>query len=158
MKQSNELTVLSIILVTAGITLLQGWTISQAAQTDHIRHLNSRIVAINMPGASAISQIGTFLNVPPPGACANPIPTKFPSYILPGAILDPSRILVGSRSNFGAPRAIGVGGLVPVDRSERATCPERPREFCEDRRPGIDAGRGGANVQRQQPALAEQCQ
>jgi len=109
MKQSNELTVLSIILVTAGITLLQGWTISQAAQTDHIRHLNSRIVAINMPGASAISQIGTFLNVPPPGACANPIPTKFPSYILPGAILDPSRILVGSRSNFGAPRAIGAG-------------------------------------------------
>jgi hypothetical protein len=47
--------------------------------------------------------------VPPPLACSNPIPTKFPSFILPGAILDPVRLLVGSRSNFGAPPAIGVG-------------------------------------------------
>src|SRR5260370_7749136 len=59
--------------------------------------------------ASAISQVGTFLNVPPPGACSNPIPSKFPSYIQPGAVLDPNRMLVGSQSNFGAPLAIGVG-------------------------------------------------
>src|SRR5579864_1409114 len=58
--------------------------------------IDARVVAVNIPGASAVAQIGTFLNVPPPGACANPIPTKFPSYILPGAILDPTRILVGS--------------------------------------------------------------
>jgi len=67
------------------------------------------VVAINIPGASAIAQVGTFLNVPPPQACANPIPSKFPSYIQPGAVLDPNRILVGSRSNFGAPLAGGVG-------------------------------------------------
>jgi hypothetical protein len=64
---------------------------------------------VNIPGASALAQIGTFLNVPPPGACANPIPSKFPSYVKPAAVLDPNRILVGSTSNFGAPRAIGVG-------------------------------------------------
>ena len=64
---------------------------------------------MNIPGASAVAQIGTFLNVPPLGACANPIPSKFPSYIQPGAVLDPNRILVGSTSNFGAPHAIGVG-------------------------------------------------
>src|SRR5260370_35467102 len=59
--------------------------------------------------ASAISQVGTFLTVRPPGACSNPIPSKSPSYIQPGAGLDPNRILVGSQSNFGAPLAIGVG-------------------------------------------------
>jgi hypothetical protein len=69
----------------------------------------ARVVAVHIPGASALAQVGTFLNVPPPGACANPIPSKFPSYIQPGAVLDPNRILVGSTSNFGAPRAIGVG-------------------------------------------------
>jgi hypothetical protein len=69
----------------------------------------ARVVAVRIPGASALAQVGTFLNVPPPGACANPIPSKFPSYIQSGAVLDPNRILVGSTSNFGAPRAIGVG-------------------------------------------------
>src|SRR5262249_61739217 len=62
-----------------------------------------------IPGASAISQVGTFLNNPVPPACAHPIPTLFPSYIQPGKVLDPNRILVGSQSNFGAPPAIGVG-------------------------------------------------
>jgi hypothetical protein len=33
----------------------------------------------------------------------------FPSFIQPGAVLDPNRILVGSQSNFGAPLAVGVG-------------------------------------------------
>src|ERR1700687_1564676 len=55
----------------------------------------ARVVAVHTPGASALAQVGTFLNVPPPGACANPIPSKFPSYIQPGAVLDPNRILVG---------------------------------------------------------------
>jgi len=47
--------------------------------------------------------------VAPPGACANPIPSKFPSFIQPGAVLDPKRILVGSGSNFGAPLATNIG-------------------------------------------------
>jgi hypothetical protein len=60
------------------------------------------VVAIQIPGASAIAQVGTFL----PGG---PIPTKFPTFIKSGAVLDPIRILVGARSNFGAPLANGVG-------------------------------------------------
>jgi hypothetical protein len=69
--------------------------------------LEARIVARTIPGASALAEVGPFLN--DPKACANPIPSKFPSYVLPGAILDPARILVGGRSNYGAPLAAGVG-------------------------------------------------
>jgi hypothetical protein len=82
----------------------------QSAGVRRIDNINARVIAVNIPGASAISQVGTFLNNPVPPACAHPIPTLFPSYIQPGAVLDPNRILVGSRSNFGAPLAIGVGG------------------------------------------------
>ena len=64
---------------------------------------------MNIPGASALSQVGTFLNNSVPRACAHPIPTLFASYTQTGAVLDPNRILVGSRSNFGAPLASGVG-------------------------------------------------
>src|SRR5262249_30468797 len=81
----------------------------QEAQAQAITQINARIIATNIPGASAISQVGTFLNNPVPPACAHPIPTLFPAYIQPGAMLDPNRILVGSQSNFGAPLAIGVG-------------------------------------------------
>src|SRR6266436_8928498 len=74
-----------------------------------ITNVNARVIAVNVPGASAVSQVGTFLNNTVPPACAHPIPALFPSYTQPGAVLDPSRILVGSRSNFGAPLALGVG-------------------------------------------------
>src|ERR1700688_809549 len=81
----------------------------QAAPEHPITNVNARLIALDIPGASAISQVGTFLNNPVPPACAHPIPTLFPSYIQPGAVLDPNRILVGSRSNFGAPLAAGAG-------------------------------------------------
>jgi hypothetical protein len=42
-------------------------------------------------------------------AFPSPIPTSFRPFIQPGAVLDPNRILVGSRSNFGAPLTINVG-------------------------------------------------
>jgi hypothetical protein len=109
MGQTRRHTALGIMAVTAGIAVLGGeiaWPAARAQTT--IPGLEARVVAINIPGASAIAQIGTFLNVPPP-PCGRPIPTFFPSYIQPGAVLDPNRILVGSRSNFGAPLAMGVG-------------------------------------------------
>src|SRR5271166_6912382 len=69
----------------------------------------ARVVAVDIPGASAISQVGTFLDASH-GACGgSPIPTHFASYIVPGAVADPNRILVGSQSNFGAPLLTGVG-------------------------------------------------
>jgi hypothetical protein len=91
--------------LAAGIAVFDGG----AAWAQGIPSLGAKVIAINIPGASAVSQVGTFLNNPVPPACSNPIPTKFPQYTQTGAVLDPNRILVGSRSNFGAPLAMGVG-------------------------------------------------
>src|SRR5712671_4763322 len=109
MKQSRRHTILGMMAVVTGIAVLGGEIAWPAARAETIPDLDGRVVAINIPGASAIAQVGTFLNALDRGACANPIPRLFPSYIQPGAVLDPNRILVGSRSNFGASLANGVG-------------------------------------------------
>jgi hypothetical protein len=98
-----------IMALAAGIVVVDGDAAWQAARAQAISAINARVIATDIPGASAISQVGTFLNNPVPPACAHPIPTLFPTYIQPGAVLDPNRILVGSQSNFGAPLATGVG-------------------------------------------------
>jgi hypothetical protein len=107
MRQTSRRTALGTMAVAAAIAVVGGEI--PAARAETIPGLDARLVAINIPGASAIAQVGTFLDALNRGACANPIPSKFPSYIQPGAVLDPNRILVGSRSNFGAPLANGVG-------------------------------------------------
>jgi hypothetical protein len=98
------------LLATAGGFVVSNgdvaWRVSWAQP---IPSTNAHVVAVNIPGASAISQVGTFLDALDRGACANPIPSKFPAFTQPGAVLDPGRILVGSQSNFGAPPAVGVG-------------------------------------------------
>lgn len=73
-----------------------------AADSDRAdeRSLRGRIVAVGIPGASAISAVGNFL----PGGPIHDDPA-FAEFTQPGRILDPVRILVGSRSNFGAPKA-----------------------------------------------------
>jgi hypothetical protein len=114
MKQSSRCFVVTILAIVVGMTLVSG----SSAEAQAIQSLNARVVAINIPGASAIAQVGTF--VPPggtltpgptPAGCASPgpIPKFFSAYTLPGKVLDPNRILVGSTSNFGAPRAIDAG-------------------------------------------------
>jgi hypothetical protein len=109
MRQVSRHAALGVIALTAGIVVVGGEAAWRAVRAEGIIDADARIVAVNIPGAAAIAEVGTFLNVPPPGACANPIPSKFPSYIQPGAVLDPKRILVGSRSNFGAPLAANGG-------------------------------------------------
>jgi len=106
MSWSSRRVVLPTLAVGAGMALFSGGTAGQPAWTQAI---DAQVVAVNIPGASAISQVGTFLNASE-GACGgSPIPTHFPSFITAGAVLDPSRILVGSQSNFGAPLLTGVG-------------------------------------------------
>jgi hypothetical protein len=86
-------------------------------RASRMQDLNARIVAVGIPDASAVSPVGTFLTGSP---CGSPIPTKFPAFIQPGAVLDPRRILVGARSNFGAPLASDVGqpgALLSIDPS-----------------------------------------
>jgi hypothetical protein len=99
-----------IMALAAGVAVADGGATWQAprAQAITITQIDARVIAIDIPGASAISQVGTFLDAPPP-ACGHPIPSNFSPYIQPGKVLDPNRIIVGSQSNFGAPLAIGVG-------------------------------------------------
>ncbi len=106
----------SIMALAAGITVAHGDAMWHTARAQPISNIRARVIAVNIPGASAISQVGTFLlNTPPLVMCnatvafPSPIPTSFAPFIQPGAVLDPNRILVGSTSNFGAPPAIGVG-------------------------------------------------
>lgn len=82
-----------LFAVAVGMAMNLGWADDGAGQ---IPSLDGRLVAVGIPGVSAIAPVGTFL----PGG---PIPTKFPAYIQPGAVLDPKRLLVGSTSNFGEP-------------------------------------------------------
>jgi hypothetical protein len=72
-----------VALALAAITAVIFLPAPRDAWAEEVPNVDARVVAVNIPGASALAQMGTFLNVPPPGACANPIPTKFPSHINP---------------------------------------------------------------------------
>jgi hypothetical protein len=108
--------------VATGMAVLASETAWRDARAAAIEGIDARVVATKIPGASAISQVGTFLSggTLMPGGCTNPspIPTKFPGYTVPGAVLDPNRLLVGSTSNFGAslPASGGrQGSVLSVD-------------------------------------------
>src|SRR5215813_15468268 len=94
-----------------GIFVLTGRDALVARQPNGF--LQARIVAIGIPGISAISPVGTFL----PGGPIHDDPV-FATYTLAGHVLDPARILVASQSNFGAPVANSneqEGSLISID-------------------------------------------
>jgi hypothetical protein len=77
--------------------------------------LEARVIAVGIPGAGAIGPVGRFL----PGGPIHDMPS-FAAYAEPGRVLDPSRILVGSSSNFGAPLADpsqAAGSMLSIDPS-----------------------------------------
>jgi hypothetical protein len=118
----------SVLTLTVAMALAAKAVAAPQQDRDEIPRLNARVVAADIPGASALAQIGTFLS----GGCANPIPSKFLADTQPGAILDPNRVLVGSTSNFGARRAIGVGqdgSFLSIDPSGSETL-KVPRDFA----------------------------
>src|SRR5215510_5200730 len=83
-----------------------------------IESISGRLVAVGIPGAGAVSAVGTFH----PGS---PIHDKaaFRALTEPGAVLDPKRILVASTSNFGATPARNgypTGTILSID-SQSAT-------------------------------------
>ena len=87
--------------------------------------LNGRIVAVGIPGISAISPVGTFL----PGGPIHDKPA-LAAYTQPGQVLDPARILVGSTSNFGAPLAVAgqlPGSFLSIDPRGAAVLAVPPR-------------------------------
>ncbi len=62
--------------------------------------LTGKVVATGIVGASAIRQVGLFLDTSP---IATNVP--FAAFTGQGQVLDPNRLLVASTSNYGAPRA-----------------------------------------------------
>jgi hypothetical protein len=90
------------VAVAAGIAALAvgGATASVAAEQKKVPFIDGRVIAFGIPGASALSPIGKFL----PGSPINSNP-ELAAFTQPGRVLDPTRIVVGSRSNFGAPKA-----------------------------------------------------
>src|SRR5215472_18292286 len=83
------------------ITAIASVNVGKADDEGEIRQsLRGRVVALGIPGAAAISAVGTFL----PGGPIHDNPA-LAAFTMPGRVLDPVRILVGSTSNFGAPVA-----------------------------------------------------
>jgi hypothetical protein len=131
--------------------LLGGDAQWQATRAQAITQIKARVVATNIPGASAIAQVGTFIPGPPIqfGQCTLPHPIPgFSSgdFIKTGAVLDPNRILVGSQSNFGAPLAMGVGAegsFLSIDPSGPGTLSVPPK-FAQT---GVQASTLGGAVQ-----------
>ncbi len=111
---------------------------SVAAPTDprafHAQHatasvpefkLTGRLLATGIPGAGALSPVGSF-------HAGGPIHDKreFAAMTRDGAILDPDRLLVASTSNFGAPRAlagIATGSVLSLATDARAPLNVPPR-------------------------------
>jgi len=113
MKTPNQRYAPTLRFVIAAILAIGGLYLGKADEHPTKQQLRGRIVAMAIPGASAISAVGTFL----PGGPIHDKPT-FAAYTLPGRVLDPSRILVGSTSNFGEPLANAdqmTGSFLSID-------------------------------------------
>jgi hypothetical protein len=91
---------LSIALASLAVTSLSLAGAASAHEKPEPRVIEGRLIAIGIPGVSAISVVGAFL----PGGPIHDNPA-LAAYTIPGAVLDPVRLLVASTSNFGQPLA-----------------------------------------------------
>ncbi len=97
----------------AGLAAVAGTRVLFADDEAEAPFLNGRLIATGIPGASAVSAVGTFL----PGGPIHDNPA-LAAFTKPGRVLDPTRILVASPSNFGAPKANedqSEGALLSID-------------------------------------------
>jgi mono/diheme cytochrome c family protein len=88
--------------------------ISSAGGTQDVARVIAEVVATGIPGAGAITQIGTFHHGGPFQDNAGLIK----DFTKDGQILDRTRLFVASTSNFGAPRASGTqaeGSILSID-------------------------------------------
>ena len=87
----------SFLSITATLLFaVVGNSLVRAQEGDDVQFVSGRIVAIGIPGISAVSPVGAFL----PGGPIHDKPA-LAAFTQPGQVLDPARILVGSTSNFG---------------------------------------------------------
>jgi hypothetical protein len=97
----------------AALTTVGGTSASVAGEQESAPFIHGRVIAFGIPGASAVSPVGRFL----PGSPINSNP-DLAALTQPGRVLDPTRIVVGSRSNFGAPKANAdqfAGSFLSID-------------------------------------------
>lgn len=97
----------------ASVDAVAGTPNAYAEDRRGVPTISGRVVAVGIPGASAIAPVGTFL----PGSPINTNPV-LAGLTQPGRVCDPTRILVGSRSNFGAPKANpdqAAGSFLSID-------------------------------------------
>src|SRR6266481_7912516 len=102
MKFSSRKRILATVLALTGIAFIVKPSLARAEDGDKDDQgaLRGRIVAVGIPGASAISPVGVFL----PGGPIHDKPA-LNVFTKPGQVLDPVRIMVASSSNFGEPLA-----------------------------------------------------
>jgi hypothetical protein len=104
---------IALVACAAALTTVAGTRASVAVQQESAPFIHGRVVAFGIPGASAVSPVGRFL----PGSPINSNP-DLAALTQPGRVLDPTRIVVGSRSNFGAPKANAdqsAGSFLSID-------------------------------------------
>jgi mono/diheme cytochrome c family protein len=76
--------------------------------------IQARVIALGIPGAGAVAEVGHFLK----GGPIHDRATTFALFTLPGRVLDPKRVLVATTSNFGAPLARAnepEGAILSID-------------------------------------------
>jgi hypothetical protein len=103
----------AVAACAAALTTVGGTKASVADQQGSAPFIHGRVIAFGIPGASAVSPVGRFL----PGSPINSNP-DLAALTQPGRVLDPTRIVVGSRSNFGAPKANAdqfAGSFLSID-------------------------------------------
>jgi hypothetical protein len=91
---------LMIGVLSLAVAVIGGAGNASAKKDERPPFAEGRVIAFGIPGASAVSPVGTFL----PGGPIHDNPT-LAAFTQPGRVLDPTRIVVGSSSNFGAPKA-----------------------------------------------------
>src|SRR5262245_3524269 len=95
------------------------FTLTTRATDLRIEPISGRLVVVGIPGAGAVSAVGSFH----PGSPIRDNPA-FRALTEPGAVLDPKRILVASTSNFGAAPARNdypTGTILSIDSRGAAT-------------------------------------
>ena len=98
MKSRSKKQILFVLIAGIATVLASCIAMAQEVKIDPPA-LQGRIVAVGIPGASAVTPVGTFVAG---GPIAKP---PLNAFTQPGQVLDPVRILVGSASNFGEPLA-----------------------------------------------------
>jgi hypothetical protein len=101
MQRITRRTAIGMFASGAGAALVAPNAVLARGEDEHGgTAIDGRVLAIGVAGASAVSAVGTFL----PGGPIHDNPA-LAAFTQPGRVLDPARILVGSTSNFGAPKA-----------------------------------------------------